>query len=1003
MQKSAILFLILLPKYDNRNQKSNMQYPLISEYVDSICSAEDNFDKLSGLRPVLDDNGNPVMSSGNFAVVFKMKDVNTGKMYAVKCFTREQIGRAESYKQISEYIKNMGRNSYLLSVNYYENELFVDTTQTTITEFPILLMEWVDGLGLDEYLKSINGDKYRREKLADSFQEFVLWLLPKPFAHGDLKPENIIVKSDGNIVLIDYDGMFVPSMAGQKAREAGTPFYRYKGVNICDFDEHIDDYAALLILLILKAMVINSESYYDDYITTCNIDFFHLFDNYIGNPNLAPYISLFLLVASYGKIDIQMIYTLLPNKSEKVKSKVSNLRNAVCKGDTSAMIELADYYLTEATPHNIDKALKYYELALRLGDVNASCGFCRCLNRDTDFSKDETVFLFNLLFSKGVDFAYCRKGSNLLGYDDSNGEILRTVADKGFPPAQLNLANRYSFKSKEKSKAIELYAKAAEQGYEVAISALVRYFKDKPDIAEIWFNSYNSKAQFKIGKMYYDGGWKIEQDYKEAIKWWTKSSEQGYAEAQFYLAICFNYGLGIAEDATQAVYWYEKAAEQGLAEAQTNLSFCYDEGYGVNRNIEKAVYWYKKAAKQGNMTAQYNLACYYYDGKSVLQNYEKAAYWFTKAAEQGYAEAQYNIGVCYANGKGIKQDKERAFYWFMKAAEQNISDAQFEIGYYYEKGTATKRNIAQAVYWYKKATEQGNSDAEYRLELCCKKYKIIDDIEVTTEEEIYQVYNNYSADGKRFLCYYTSQGIEYYIKEGTEILCNDSFNDLYNECDGNNLYILHLPSTLKRIGNNVFCASISNIISASDNFLVENHFLLSKDRKTLYRYFGENKIVNIPEGVKYIKGGAFSEENIENVIIPHSLVGIGDNPFVGCLELKEIISHSDRFKMINNALYDIREERLITVLNNIKIIRIKNGTRTISKHAFFGLQIQYIYLPETIIEVDEKIEKDIIQLVDKIIIAKKENKDTSGLEGEVDKIVYSLYGLSEEEIRIIEG
>ena len=58
-----------------------MNYPLISEYVDSIRSAEDNFDKLSGLRPVLDDNGNPVMSSGNFAVVFKMKDVNTSKLY----------------------------------------------------------------------------------------------------------------------------------------------------------------------------------------------------------------------------------------------------------------------------------------------------------------------------------------------------------------------------------------------------------------------------------------------------------------------------------------------------------------------------------------------------------------------------------------------------------------------------------------------------------------------------------------------------------------------------------------------------------------------------------------------------------------------------------------------------------------------------------------------------------------------------------------------------------
>ncbi len=66
-----------------------MNYPLISEYVDTIRSAEDNFDKLSDLRPVLDGNGNPVMSSGNFAVVFKMQNINTGKLYAVKCFTKE--------------------------------------------------------------------------------------------------------------------------------------------------------------------------------------------------------------------------------------------------------------------------------------------------------------------------------------------------------------------------------------------------------------------------------------------------------------------------------------------------------------------------------------------------------------------------------------------------------------------------------------------------------------------------------------------------------------------------------------------------------------------------------------------------------------------------------------------------------------------------------------------------------------------------------------------------
>ena len=65
-----------------------MNYPLISEYIEAVRSAEDNFAKLSNLRPVLDNNGNPIMSSGNFAVVFKMQDIDTGRFFAVKCFIK---------------------------------------------------------------------------------------------------------------------------------------------------------------------------------------------------------------------------------------------------------------------------------------------------------------------------------------------------------------------------------------------------------------------------------------------------------------------------------------------------------------------------------------------------------------------------------------------------------------------------------------------------------------------------------------------------------------------------------------------------------------------------------------------------------------------------------------------------------------------------------------------------------------------------------------------------
>ena len=64
-----------------------MQYPLISEYVRAIQDASNNLDELAHLVPVQDDHGEPYRSSGAFAVVFKMKDEQTEKCYALKCFT----------------------------------------------------------------------------------------------------------------------------------------------------------------------------------------------------------------------------------------------------------------------------------------------------------------------------------------------------------------------------------------------------------------------------------------------------------------------------------------------------------------------------------------------------------------------------------------------------------------------------------------------------------------------------------------------------------------------------------------------------------------------------------------------------------------------------------------------------------------------------------------------------------------------------------------------------
>lgn len=237
-----------------------MNYPLISEYIEAVKSAEDNFKELTNLRPIFTDDGQPVITSGNFAVVFKMEDIETRKFYALKCFTKEQEGREKAYHQIANALKDV-YSPYLVSLRYLDKELFVDTKQTLETEFPVLLMDWVEGKTLDKYLRDNINDRNILEMLVYRFGQLAQWLIPQPFAHGDLKPDNILVCEDGSLVLIDYDGMYVPVMKGQKARELGSPDFRHPQRTENDFNEHIDDFTLIVILLSLKAISLNPTLY----------------------------------------------------------------------------------------------------------------------------------------------------------------------------------------------------------------------------------------------------------------------------------------------------------------------------------------------------------------------------------------------------------------------------------------------------------------------------------------------------------------------------------------------------------------------------------------------------------------------------------------------------------------------------------------------------------------------------------------------------------------------
>ena len=233
-----------------------MQYPLISEYVKAIQDAADNLDKLAYLTPVLDDHGEPYRSSGAFAVVFKMQDKSTGKYYALKCFTEEQQGRAEAYRQIADELDLLD-SPYITSVKYMEKELFVDS-QCEEDEFPVLLMDWVEGETMEAYISANYHNQSAMSILCYRFGKMAAWLRSQSFAHGDVKPDNIIIRPDGSLTLVDYDGMFVSSMKGSKSPTVGTKDFCHPLRTMDDFDETIDDFSLASIALSLKAISMKS-------------------------------------------------------------------------------------------------------------------------------------------------------------------------------------------------------------------------------------------------------------------------------------------------------------------------------------------------------------------------------------------------------------------------------------------------------------------------------------------------------------------------------------------------------------------------------------------------------------------------------------------------------------------------------------------------------------------------------------------------------------------------
>lgn len=74
------------------------------------------------------------------------------------------------------------------------------------------------------------------------------------------------------------------------------------------------------------------------------------------------------------------------------------------------------------------------------------------------------------------------------------------------------------------------------------------------------------RFQFQLARAYRGAA-----DYAEAIGWYRKAAEGGYAGAQNSLGVMYARGLGVTQSCAMAVAWYLKAAAQGYEIARQNL------------------------------------------------------------------------------------------------------------------------------------------------------------------------------------------------------------------------------------------------------------------------------------------------------------------------------------------------------------------------------------------------------------------------------------------------
>lgn len=219
-----------------------------NEAVQNLASNVKDNDLRSGTLGV-DALGLPRPVSGAFASVYKIHC--DGRDFALRCFLRNIADQQERYASISDFVQN---DDLLSTVSF---DFMAEGISINGVWFPCLKMDWVDGATLEQCVASNLRNPKSIRALAEQFKSMCIELQLAGIAHGDLQHGNIIVTPNGELRLVDYDGMFIPTMKHALSNELGHRNFQHPQRHARHFGAYLDNFSAWVIFASLRMLFID--------------------------------------------------------------------------------------------------------------------------------------------------------------------------------------------------------------------------------------------------------------------------------------------------------------------------------------------------------------------------------------------------------------------------------------------------------------------------------------------------------------------------------------------------------------------------------------------------------------------------------------------------------------------------------------------------------------------------------------------------------------------------